>query len=169
MTMEKPEHVLLIVDAKGLLAGLDPLPTDPDSPADLDPRHLCILHTHPETDTPLLAESPRLTVEVGKTLLLRIVPVALLGEEILFSHSPASTPPLAIELIEQRNLRQALPEASAPLQPSSCEVNDYHWQLRSDQPGEFKLTWQVAVLAQDCGPLAHLSLHLELVVTEPTD
>ncbi|AZE51705.1 hypothetical protein C4K04_6077 [Pseudomonas chlororaphis] len=169
MTMEKPEHVLLIVDAKGLLADLDPLPTDPDSPADLDPRHLCVLHTHPETDAPLLVESPRLTVEVGKTLLLRLVPVALLGEEILFSHSPASTPPLAIELIEQRNLRLALPEASTPLQPSSREVDDYHWQLRSDQPGEFKLTWQVVVLAQDCEPLAHLSLHLELVVTEPTD
>ncbi|QBF24821.1 hypothetical protein EXN22_03600 [Pseudomonas tructae] len=169
MTTEKPGHVLLIVDTKGLLADLDPLPTDPDSPADLAPRHLCILHTHPDSDASLRVESPRLTVEAGKTLLLRMVPVALLGEEILFSHSPASTPPLAIELNEQRNLRLALPEASAPLQPSSREVDDYHWQLRSDQPGNFNLTWQVVVLAQDCEPLAHLSLRLDLVVTEPTD
>lgn len=168
MTTEKPEHVVLIVDAKGLLADLDPLPTAPDSPADLDPRHLCILHARPETDAPLLVDAPRLTIEAGKTLLLRMVPVALLGEEILFSHSPASTPPLAIELIEQHNVHLALPEASTPLQPSSREVDDYHWQLRSDQPGEFKLTWQVMLLAQDCEPLAYLRLHLDLLVTMPT-
>lgn len=169
MPTENPEHVLLIVDAKGLLADLDPLPTDPNSPADLDPRHLCTLHTHPKTDAPLLVETPRLTIEAGKTLLLRMVPVALLGEEILFTHSPASRPPLAIALVEQRNLRLALPNASAPLQPLSREVDDYHWQLCSEQPGEFKLTWQVTVLTQDCEPLAHLRLHLELTVTEPTD
>ncbi|MEG0859968.1 MAG: hypothetical protein RSD81_02665 [Pseudomonas sp.] len=169
MTTEKPEHVLLIVDAKGLLADLDQRPTTPGSPASLDHRHLCILHTRPQTDAPLLVDAPRLTLEAGKTLLLRMVPVALLGEEMLFSHSPSSTPPLAIELIEQHNVHLALAEASAPLQPSSREVDDYHWQLRSDQPGEFKLTWQVMLLAQDCEPLAYLRLHLELLVTKPTD
>ncbi|MNJ57297.1 inclusion body protein [compost metagenome] len=169
MTTENPEHVLLIVDTKGLLAELAPRATAPNSPADLDHRHFCILHSPPKTHAPLLVDAPRLTIEAGKTLLLRVVPVALLGEEILFSHSPASTPPLAIELIEQHNVQLALAEASTPLQPSSGEVADYHWQLRSDQPGNFKLTWQVMLLAQDCEPLAYLHLHLELLVTKPTD
>jgi hypothetical protein len=169
MTTEKPEHVSLIVDAKGLLANLDSRPTAPGSPANLDHRHLCILHTPAKTDASLLVDAPQLTIAAGKTLLLRMVPVALLGEEILFSHSPSSTPPLTIDLIEQHNVHLALPEASAPLHPSSGEVADYHWQLRSDQPGEFELTWQVMLLAQDCEPLAYLRLQLELLVTKPTD
>ncbi|UVL62074.1 hypothetical protein LOY54_02045 [Pseudomonas sp. B21-032] len=169
MATEKPEHVVLIVDAQGLLASLDPLPGNPGTPVALNPRHLCILHTRAEPDGSLLVDSPRLTVEAGTPLLLRMVPVALLGEEILFSHSPASTPPLTIELIEQHNLRLARPEASAPLQPSCREVDDYHWHLHSDHPGEFKLTWQVMLLTQGCEPLAYLSLHLDLLVTAPTD
>ncbi|MGF6593505.1 hypothetical protein [Pseudomonas sp. 2835] len=168
MATEKPEHVVLIVDAKGLLASLDPLPGNPGSPIALDPRHLCILHARAQPVDLLLIDSARLTLEAGTPLLLRMVPVALLGEEILFSHSPASTPPLTIELIEQHNLRLARPEPSTPLQPSCREVDDYHWHLRSDQPGEFKLTWQVMLLTQGCEPLAYLSLHLDLQVTVPT-
>ncbi|MCF1488819.1 hypothetical protein LZ838_15870 [Pseudomonas sp. AA27] len=163
MITENPaHHALIIVDTQGLLAAFEQLPNDPASPAELNPRHFCTLHSRPATGETLLLDTPELVVAAGDTLLLHMTPVALLGEEMLFSHSPASEPPLDIELIEQRNLRLALPDASAPLQPASREVDTYHWRIRCDQPGEFKLAWQLMVLAQDCEPLAHFNLRLAL-------
>lgn len=120
------------------------------------------MHSRPATDETLLLGTPELLVEAGDTLLLHMVPVALLGEEMLFSHSPTSEPPLDIALIEQRNLHLALPDASAPLQPTSRQVDTYHWHIRCDAPGEFRLAWQVMVLAQGCEPLAHFTLRLAL-------
>ncbi|QVM90979.1 hypothetical protein JYG34_23740 [Pseudomonas entomophila] len=163
MISEKsPHHLLLIVDTRGLLEAFAQLPDDPGAPAELDPRHLCILHTRPTSDETLLLDSPALDVATGDTLLLKVVPVALLGEEMLFSHSPASEPPLDIELVEQRDLPLALPDASAPLQPESRLVDTYHWRIQCDTPGEFALSWQVMVLAQGCDPMAHLTLRLAL-------
>ncbi|MCP8633130.1 hypothetical protein PUR31_17900 [Pseudomonas mosselii] len=163
MTTENPaHHALIIVDTQGLLTAVERLPSDPASPAELDPRHFCILHSRPATGETLLLDTPELVVAAGDTLLLHTVPVALLGEEMLFSHSPVSEPLLDIELAEQRNLRLALPDAAAPLQPTSRQVDTYHWRIHCDQPGEFKLAWQVMVLAQGCEPLAHFTLRLAL-------